>query len=279
MHSTPKPLGQLLLPMLLFVGLSDVGLLVAAEKSVTTTINGVRFDFMPIRAGKFKMGAQVPTAIDKPKHIELIPEHKVRISRNYQIGKYEVTMEQWDALVEKNPSRRRGKGINLPVDSVSWDEVQEFIGRLNQKDRSYQYRLPSEAEWEYACRAGTQDDNIEKLDDIAWWNGNSGNVWKGEVLEGPKMPLPVGSKQPNAWGLYDMQGNVWEWVHDWYGPYSKGSNTDPSGPESGTNRIFKGGSWLSWGFLQTELRPSYRDCRKPSFRHTDLGFRLARTAK
>jgi formylglycine-generating enzyme required for sulfatase activity len=279
MHSTPKPLGQLLLPMLLFVGLSDVGLLVAAEKSVTTTINGVRFDFMLIRAGKFKMGAQVPTAIDKPKHIELIPEHKVRISRNYQIGKYEVTMEQWDALMEKNPSRRRGKGINLPVDSVSWDEVQEFIGRLNQKDSSYHYRLPSEAEWEYACRAGKQDDNIEKLDDIAWWNGNSGNVWKGEVLEGPKMPLPVGSKQPNAWGLYDMQGNVWEWVQDWYGPYSKGSNTDPSGPESGTNRIFKGGSWLSWGFLQTELRPSYRDCRKPSFRHTDLGFRLARTAK
>src|SRR5207244_3749223 len=154
------------------------GLVVAAEKSLTTTINGVRFDFMPIRAGKFKMGAQMTAAIDKPKHIELIPAHKVKISRNYQIGKYEVTMEQWDALMEKNPSRRRGKGTNLPVDSVSWEEVQEFIGRLNQKDSSYHYRLPSEAEWEYACRAGKQDDGIERLHDIAWWNGNSGNVWK-----------------------------------------------------------------------------------------------------
>jgi formylglycine-generating enzyme required for sulfatase activity len=255
------------------------GRLLAKDKPLTTIIDGINFEFVRIHAGKFKMGAESPAAIQKPKHIDLMPAHKVKITKNYQIGRYEVTMEQWDALMDKNPSSRKGKGTNLPVDSVTWEEVQEFINRLNQKDNHHRYRLPTEAEWEYACRAGQTGDNLERLNDIAWWNGNSGNVWKGEVLEGPKMPLPVGSKQPNAWGLYDMPGNVWEWVQDWYGPYSKGDDTDPQGPASGTARIFKGGSWLSWGFQETELRPSYRDCRKPSFRHTDLGFRLVRTPK
>jgi len=279
MYRTFKAFRRLLLGQVLLANFLGWGPPVAAETRLTATINGVRFDFVPIRAGNFQMGVKIARGIDKPKHIDFIPAHKVRISKNYQLGRYEVTMEQWDAFMDKNPSRRRGKGTNLPVDSVTWEEAQEFIDRLNQNDHTHRYRLPTEAEWEYACRAGQKGDPTKSLDDIAWWNGNSGNIWKGEVLEGPKMPLPVGSKQPNAWGLYDMQGNVWEWVQDWYGPFAKGNDTNPMGPESGTNRIFKGGSWLSWGFLRTELQPFYRDCRKPSFRHTDLGFRLARTVK
>jgi len=230
------------------------------------------------------MGAEKIDNAEKPKHIDLMPAHRVKISAPFQMGKYEVTMEQWDALMEKNPSRRKGKGENLPIDSVSWEEVQEFIGRLNQKDTSHHYRLPTEAEWEYACRAGQKGDFQGDLNEIAWWEGNSGNVWKnlnqpGETLEGPKMPLAVGSKKPNAWGLHDMQGNVWEWVQDWYGSYSKGSDTDPQGPPSGATRVFKGGSWLRWGFHKAELRPYYRDCRQPRFRHTDRGFRLVRTPR
>jgi formylglycine-generating enzyme required for sulfatase activity len=255
---------------------------VAKSKEALTTINGVKFAFVQIRPGKFMMGAEKIDSAAKPKHIDLMPAHRVKISEPFQMGKYEVTMEQWDALMEKNPSRRKGKGENLPIDSVSWEEVQDFIGRLNQKDTSHHYRLPTEAEWEYACRAGQKGDFQGGVNEIAWWEGNSGNVWKnlnqpGETLEGPKMPLAVGSKKPNAWGLHDMQGNVWEWVQDWYGPYSKGSDADPQGPPSGTTRVFKGGSWLSWGFHKEELRPSYRDCRQPRFRHTDLGFRLVRT--
>jgi len=256
----------------------------AASQNLKTTINGIDFEFVSIKPGSFRMGSRRVSAGEKPKHVEVSPEHKVRISRSFQLGKYEVTMEQWNTLMERNPSRRRDKGARLPVDSVTWDEVQEFLKRLNAKDSSHVYRLPTEAEWEYACRAGRKSDFLRGLNENSWWEGNAGNVWKnrdqpGEVLEGPKMPLPVGSKAPNAWGLHDMQGNVWEWVQDWYRPYTPASEKDPAGPATGDGKVFKGGSWLSWGFSKTELQPWYRDYRKTAFRHTDLGFRIVRTAK
>ncbi|MSO21790.1 MAG: formylglycine-generating enzyme family protein [Acidobacteria bacterium] len=249
-----------------------------------TAFNGVTFEFVPIKAGSFKMGTRSVVPGEKPKHIEVSPEHKVKIGKPFQLGKHEVTMEQWDAFMERNPSRRQSKGAKLPLDSVSWEEVQEFLKRLNTKEPGHLYRLPTEAEWEYACRAGRKGEFLSNLNESSWWEGNSGNSWKnrnqpGEVLEGPKMPLPVGGKGANAWGLHDMQGNVWEWVQDWYGPYSVRSEKDPAGPATGDAKVFKGGSWLSWGFSKTELQPWYRDYRKTGFRHTDLGFRLARTVK
>jgi len=296
---------------------------VSLDEKLTSIINGQEFEFVKVPAGFFEMGFN-SDLIKIPGHVAIEPVHKVEITHSFQIGKYEVTMEQWDAFMESNPSRRsnayekevkklqkldpayvdswtmhwmdRSKSENIPVDSVTWEEVQEFVTKLNNQDSKYQYRLPTEAEWEYACRIGIPETSSEKFDEIAHWFGNAGNEWKDrdlptERLVGPKMPLPVGSKKPNLLGIYDMQGNVWEWVQDWYGPHSSQSKTDPKGPTESeaevfeyrgvktAGKVFKGGSWLSWGFMESELNPAYRDRRPPNFRHTDLGFRLIRFLK
>ncbi len=257
----------------------------ATESRRVVVVHGARFEFVELPAGRFRRGS--PADTQKPKHIETGPVHEVQISRAFQLGRFEVTMEQWDALMERNPSGRRDHGRRLPVDSVSWEETQEFIRRLNAADETHDYRLPTEAEWEYACQAGREHDFLANLDELAWWEGNSGNVWKNpgvpgkETLEGPKSPLNAGSRRANEWGLHDLQGNVWEWVSDWYAPYPTDTApvADPAGPPAGELKVFKGGSWLNWGFGRTELQPWYRDCRKPGFRHTDLGFRLARSPR
>ena len=247
----------------------------AGAEDLVANIAGQRFEFVRIKPGKFVMGSDTGTERERP-------AHQVHITKPFQMGKFEITMEQWDAIMEKNPSGRRLKGKTLPLDSVTWDEAQEFIGRLNQKDHRFRYRLPTEAEWEYACRAGRKKDFPQDLDSQAFWSGNSGTYWKnlnqpGEVLIGPKMPTNIGSKRPNPWGLHDMQGNVWEWVQDWYAPHAGAEARDPRGPETGTTKVFKGASWLNWGLDKAEVQPSYRDHRKLGFRHTDLGFRLVRT--
>ena len=284
---------------------------------LVATVSGEVIEFVKIPAGTFMMGSdEAQSSV-----LKIGPMHQVTIRRPFQMSKYEVTMEQWDALMDKNPSGRanayerlvaklkeldpnfgdswarhwldKTKSENIPVDSVSWEEVQEFIRRMNQADTDHHYRLPTEAEWEYACLASNRDGATEKLDDVAHWSGNSGNELKQdpERLLGPKMPLPVGSKQPNAWGLHDMRGNVWEWVQDWYVPYSDDPQVDPAGPSKEeaevfkyrgvetTGKVFRGGSWLNWGFAESEPQPSYRDRRPANFRHTDLGFRLVRTLK
>jgi len=295
---------------------------------LVVSVSGEKIEFVKIPAGTFMMGsdeaAENKTENKTEKKTSVRnngPRHQVTISRPFQMGKYEVTMEQWGALMDKNPSGRanvyeklvarlkeldpsfdahwarhwlnKSKSDNLPVDSVSWEEVQEFIRRLNQADSVHHYRLPTEAEWEYACLASNTAGSTEKLDDIAHWSGNSGNELKlnPERLLGPKMLLPVASKQPNAWGLYDMRGNVWEWVQDWYDPYSEDSQVDPAGPSKEeaevveyrgvetVGKVFRGGSWLDWGFAESEPQPTYRDWRPANFRHTDLGFRLVRTVK
>ncbi|MFN0165379.1 MAG: formylglycine-generating enzyme family protein [Bryobacteraceae bacterium] len=270
-------MSRLFVMLLLSAACGFTGWARTGEDGLNSTIKGQRFEFVRVRAGKFRMGSATG-------HERERPVHKVTISKPFQMGKYEITMEQWDAFMEKNPSRRRGKGVNLPVDSVTWEEAQEFIRRLNQADAGFTYRLPTEAEWEYACRAGRKSNFTRDLDTTAFWSGNSGNVWKnlnkpGEVLEGPKMPSPVGSKKPNPWGIHDLQGNVWEWVEDWFAPYSSASSVDPQGPESGSTKVFRGGSWLNWGLEKAEVEPSFRDHRKFGFRHTDLGFRLVRTPR
>ena len=167
---------------------------------------------------------------------------EVTISRGFGMSKYEVTQAQYKAVVGTNPSYF--KGDNNPVETVSWNEAVSYCAKLTGKEKAagvlpggYEYRLPTEAEWEYACRAGATTaysfgDNESKLGEYAWYNSNSSNTTH-----------PVGQKKPNGWGLYDMHGNVWEWCQDWYGNYPEGSVTDPQGPATGSYRVIRGGYW------------------------------------
>jgi formylglycine-generating enzyme required for sulfatase activity len=149
------------------------------------------------------------------------------------------------------------------VEKVSWNDVQEFIKKLNAKEGGDKYRLPTEAEWEYAVRAKYHfGDNESQLSDYAWYNSNSGNETK-----------PVGQKKPNAFGLYDMHGNVWEWCQDWYGSYASGNQTDPQGPTSGSIRVIRGGSWIN---TATDTRAANRGNSNPGLRINYIGFRLLR---
>ncbi len=212
-------------------------------------------EFVLIPAGKFQMGSTTGESDEKP-------VHWVRISQPFYLGKYEVTQAQWKTVMgSDNPSFF--KGDNLPVDTVSWDDCQVFIRKLNARRDGYTYRLPSEAEWEYACRAGTTGDYAGKLGARAWYYGNSGN-----------QTHPVGWKSPNRWGLYDMHGNVWEWCQDWYGGdyYQNSPGTDPQGPSMGSDRVFRGGSWNTTAVI---CRSANRRRQLPDFRGP--GLRLVRT--
>ena len=186
------------------------------------------------------------------------PVHKVTITKPFYMGKYEVTQEQWEAVMGSNPSNF--KGAKNPVEQVSWEDCEKFIGKLKEKVSGRDFRLPTEAEWEYACRAGSTTDYCygdgdESLDEYAWYYGNS-----------ESKTHPVGQKKANAWGLYDMHGNVWEWCSDWYGDYADGAVSDPKGPESGSARVLRGGSWGG----------NARDCRS-ACRHSYDPFAPATT--
>ena len=203
---------------------------------------------------------------DKNGHSYERPVHLVNIERPLYIGKYEVTQKQWRDVMGDNPSYFTGD--NLPVEQVSWDDVQEFIMKLNEKEGTNKYRLPSEAEWEYACRAGTTTvysfgDDKSKLGDYAWYDDNSGGKTH-----------PVGQKKPNPWGLHDLHGNVLEWVQDrWHGNYD-GAPTDGSAWEScdsADDRVLRGGSWRTAAWA---CRSANRDHSDPSYRDVNLGFRI-----
>lgn len=212
---------------------------------------GVKLDLVLIRPGKFLMGSE--TAADEK------PVHKVTISQQFYLGKYEVTQAQWEAVMGSNPSGF--KGATLPVEQVSWEDCQEFIEKLNSKGIGT-FRLPTEAEWEYACRAGTTGDHAGNLDEMAWYKMNSDD----------KTHL-VGTKKANPWGLYDMHGNVWEWCQDRYGDYPTGAVQDPAGAAGGSFRVFRGGSWNSRAY---NCRSANRNRYSPSYRSDGLGFRLVR---
>jgi formylglycine-generating enzyme required for sulfatase activity len=207
----------------------------------------------------------------------------------------ETTAAQWEKVMGDRPSFFSGCGGDCPVEKVNWYEVKEFIGRLNDLEGVSTYRLPTEAEWEYACRAGTTtttyatpqgttaDDAALALDRIAWHADNSCVDYPGGEdcfgLTGNDTctscgPNPVARKQPNQWGLYDMLGNVWEWCQDWYGPYPRKAVTDPKGPSSGTIRVFRGCSWISDPKL---CRSAKRDGFSPGGRGLNIGFRLVRS--
>ena len=236
-----------------------------------TTQNSLGMEFVLLEAGTFAMGSP-PT--EAGRNADEGPVHAVTISQRFYLGKYEVTQGQWEAVMGSNPSTHSNCGRTCPVEMVSWEDAQAFIAALNRREGVTGYRLPTEAEWEYAARAGAQ---------TAYHFGNAASdlvlyAWYGE-LELFGSIHPVGQKRPNAWGLYDMHGNVWEWVADWYGAYPPGSVTDPRGPSTGALRVHRGGSWDAAARLcraatrriETQTTRYYRG------RSYDLGFRLART--
>jgi formylglycine-generating enzyme required for sulfatase activity len=193
------------------------------------------------------------------------PAHRVAITKGFEIGRHEVTQAVWQSVMGTNPSSF--KAPDRPVEQVSWSDVQEFLAVLNGRRDGYRYRLPTEAEWEYAARAGTTGAYFASLDAIAWYGANSGG-----------QSHPVGQKQPNAWGLHDMQGNVWEWCQDWYQDdyYRKLGEpkaVDPRGPASGQQRVLRGGSWYKFLWF---LRVSSRFAFRPSGRFPHVGFRCVR---
>jgi formylglycine-generating enzyme required for sulfatase activity len=214
-------------------------------------------EMVDVKGGCFQMGDTFGDGGSDEK-----PVHEVCLSR-FRIGKYEVTQGQWQKIMGNNPSHFSSCGDDCPVEQVSWDDVQLFIERLNSRT-GRRFRLPTEAEWEYAARSGGKAEKYsgsDKPDAVAWYSGNSGSKTH-----------PVGQKQPNKLGIYDMSGNVWEWVSDWYGGYSGSRQQDPVGASLGSNRVFRGGSWYSGvGYA----RASYRTFDYQTYSLNNIGFRLA----
>lgn len=234
-----------------------------ATKPNSLTIHlkkGIAIELMKVEAGSFTMGAA--SVIEKPDANEK-PAHEVSLSQNYYIGKYEVTQEVWKAVMGNNPSKF--KGTNLPVEMVSWKDCQKFIAKLNRMT-GMQFRLPTEAEWEYAARGGNkskgyQYSGSDNLEEVAWYDENSG-----------KRTQPVGTKKANELGIYDMSGNVMEWCQDWFGFYVGTARKDPSGPYTGTFRINRGGCWHSYPWY---CRSTSRNKQSPNDSYFNLGLRLA----
>ena len=251
-------------------------------------------EFVWIPAGSFVMGSPDDEAGRDGDEVQ----HEVRISRGFWMGQYEVTQKEWEEVMWTNPSKFDQCGSRCPVESVSWEDVQEFIESLNRKESSMgnEYRLPTEAEWEYAARAGTTgatpdgdlrilgESNAPELDGQAWYAGNSGvtyadafdcSGWEERQHEAERCGThPVGQKRANGWGLQDMLGNVWEWVADSYAEYPTDSVTDPEGPLTGSYRVYRGGGWSG---NAGAVRSADRSRSSTGYRHGGIGFRLVRT--
>ncbi|MBT4504747.1 MAG: formylglycine-generating enzyme family protein [Gemmatimonadetes bacterium] len=240
------------------------------EESIVELPGGATMEFVWIEPGTFTRGSPGPeTYLDGE-----APQHEVTISRGFFLGRYEITQGQWESVmgvtpwsgqeyVQSNPSH--------PAVYISWNDTQEFIGKLNGAAGEEIYRLPTDAEWEYACRAGTTTrwsfgDDESQLGDYAWNAENTMNA-------GLKFAQPVGTKLPNPWGLYDMHGNVWEFCQDWYGNYSSDALIDPTGPASGPGRVYRGGDI---SYSAQEARSTFRDGIMPDSRYANNGARLLR---
>lgn len=265
---------------------SIIGLLTLITFSVCaneTRRNHLDMEFVYISPGEFQMG----TRMDNAQMIEdemlnpepgvfddESPKHLVKISKGFWLQRTEVTQSQWQQVMENNPGPQeywqRDDWRELPVVSVSWFMAQRFIEELNKVDKDFHYRLPTEAEWEYAARAGSDDVRpypVSLLSEYAWFIKSSGDK-----------PQPVATRKPNAWGLYDTLGNAWEWVNDWYSQdtYQKSSRTDPQGPAEGRSRVRRGGSYHC-PLYQT--RPAYRAANPPGTAYSVIGFRLVAEKK
>ncbi len=243
-------------------------------ESVTNSI-GMKLVLIP--KGTFMMGSPE----SEPSLRKNESQHEVTISKDYYLGVTEVTQGQYEKVMGTNPSLRWMYELRsleypvvevswYPVDGVYWEDAVEFCKRLSElpeeKKAGRVYRLPTEAEWEYACRAGSTTaysfgESSESLGDYAWFDKNSN-----------QMTHPVGEKKPNAWGLYDMHGNVWEWCSDWRGGYPKGAVSDPTGPKEGSLRVYRGGGWA---FDYVQGRSADRKWYYPSLRYIGNGFRVA----
>jgi formylglycine-generating enzyme required for sulfatase activity len=231
---------------------------------VTNSI-GMKLRLIP--AGEFMMGSPATESGRSDNETQ----HRVTLTKPFYLGVTEVTQEQYQKVMVTNPSKV--KGPQNPVERVNWAEAVEFCGKLSampaEKTAGHVYRLPTEAEWEYACRSGTATaygfgDDASRLGDYGWFEGNSDS-----------RTHPVGEKKPNAWGLYDMHGNVWEWCQDRYGDYPSGSATDPTGATSDLYRVLRGGCWL---YFARGCRSAFRNGYAPGVRYDSLGFRVLRSS-
>ena len=223
----------------------------------TFTANGISFTMIAVEGGSFQMGSTAGDSDEKP-------VHEVKVN-SFSIGQTEVTQELWEAVMGSNPSNF--KGNKLPVERISWNDCQTFLTKLNQLT-GQKFRLPTEAEWEFAARGGIQSKSFtysgsNTIDDVAWYTSNSDSKTH-----------EVATKTPNELGIYDMSGNVWEWCQDWYGSdyYSSSVVNNPTGPSSGSYRVYRGGRW---GNSATNCRVANRNYNTPTITGDYLGFRLA----
>ena len=235
------------------------------------TVNGVSFQMVAIDGGTFDMGVDSAAVESGLANADELPMHSVTVAP-FSIGKTEVTQELWMAVMNNNPSGFTGD-LQRPVEQVSWEDCQEFITRLNALTGK-NFRLPTEAEWEYAARGGNKSHGTifaggDDISDVAWYYGNSYAVGADNANYGTH---PVGTKHANELGLYDMSGNVFEWCNDWYGNYSEEAQTNPTGAEEGLRRVTRGGSWYS---VERDCRVTLRNYDSPSNRSYSLGLRLA----
>ena len=226
----------------------------AGGKDFVLKVKGVEYPMVFVEGGTFNMG-HAYERYEKP-------VHSVTLS-SYSIGKYPVTQELWEEVMGTNPSNF--KGARKPVEQVSWDDCQDFIRKLNSLT-GQNFRLPTEAEWEFAARGGNSSrgykySGSDAIDNVAWYRGNSGSITHN-----------VGTKSPNELGIYDMSGNVYEWCSDWYGNYISSSQTNPKGPSSGCMRVIRGGCWGSYSV--EDCRVSYRGCSFPDVHYDSQGLRL-----
>ena len=265
--------GLMLAATLVFVSLIAVGplpqTLSFSDDLEYLDLGKSRLALVKIRPGKFLMGTDEviraddywkPCSTCPPRNEDEGPVHQVTISEGFWLGQYPVTQRQWQEVMGNNPSNVSDLEPDAPVNQVSWEDTQNFIAKVNALQRQWMIRLPTEAEWEYAARAGTSTETYGPLDDVAWYKGNN----TGRTH-------PVGKRLPNAFGVYDMLGNVWQWCDDWFGLYTTSPSVDPKGPPDGDRRVTRGGCFYCDAIHERAAR---RNRDLPTHRSRSIGFRI-----
>jgi formylglycine-generating enzyme required for sulfatase activity len=268
------------------IGACSVGLSASPPRppqdasAVRYSTNELGMEFAMVPSGEFQMGCSEGAKPNECSKDEK-PRHRVQITKAFEIGKTEVTQKQWQAVMGSNPSA--SKGDDVPVEQVTFQQVHEFLNKLNARNDGFLYRLPTEAEWEYAARAATTDQYAGSLHDMAWYNDGQAAARGSGAFQNENSPVgllvpkahPVATKSPNAWGIYDMRGNVAEWVEDFYDGsyYSNSPAADPRGPATGDGHVVRGGSFRVYPWL---TRVSLRTMFPDGYEFEDLGFRVVR---